>query len=262
MHMPRRYPGFVEVAISSGSRAFDELRDGLARDPQVRSELENAFRLNVERVNPTDPGNRFIVGGAIEWLIAAAAWSLGVLTLPGGHSARGFDLLDLQDAARGLWSVKAQTGASAGQWRITNGLGGAGKGFVEPTVFVAPHLPGLVFVDPAQHLEVSSEAQAKNDAVILPARAVRIHAQRHPECVAPLVAPVNEGRGRENPFLSYAQTLVNPGQFPRLSRMFEDATPRSGGAVAEVAELVSLRSTGQITDQQFHALVNRIAGLE
>ncbi|WP_148058685.1 hypothetical protein [Agrococcus jenensis] len=248
-------------AGSSGSEHFDRLRDGLARDTSVRSEVEAAMRLNIDRVNPSDPGNRFVVGGAVEWLIAAAAWALGVLTLPGGHSARGFDLMDLQDAARGLWSVKAQTSANKSAFRLTNGLGGSGKGFQEPTVFVSPHLPGLVFIDPALHDEPASAVRVKPDAVELPFGAVSAHAQNHPECVAVLVAPRNEGRGAENPFLAYAETIATPDRFPRLATMFAAAKPPSAGRAAEIAELLAMKQSGAISDAQFNALVDRLAGI-
>lgn len=246
---------------TSGSPHFDKLRAGLAVDVSVRQELEAAMRLNVDRVNPSDPGNRFITGGAVEWLIAAAAWALGVLTIPGGHSARGFDLMDVQDAARGLWSVKQQSAKNKAAFRITNGLGGAGKGFVEPTVFVSPHLPGLVFIDPKVHEETAAQVQEKSDAVVLPFAAVRGHAERTPACVAPLTAPINEGRGSENPFLSYAQTIATPERFPRLALMFAAAKPEASGRAAEVAELVAMKTSGAISDEQFNALVNKIAGI-
>ncbi|SDR99365.1 hypothetical protein SAMN04489719_1290 [Agrococcus carbonis] len=219
------------------------------------------MRLNVDRVNPSDPGNRFIVGGAIEWLVAAAAWALGVLTIPGGHSVRGFDLMDLQDAARGLWSVKAQTARKSGAFRISNGLGGSGRGFGDPTIFLSPNLPGLVFIDPGLHPAAAARAVAKNDAVELPFAAVSVHAQHHPECVAPLQAPANENRGIENPFLAYAQTIATPERFPRLATMFTAAKPPTAGRAAEVERLIEMNRSGKITDAQLHALVNQLAGL-
>ena len=195
----------------------------------MRSELESALRINVDRVNPSDQGNRFVTGGATEWIIAAAAWSLGILTMPAGHSARGFDLVDLQDRARGLWSVKSTTVDNASAFRISNGLGGGGRGLADPTLFLRPkRLPGIVFVDPTVHTWVAASVQPKADAVQLPFAAVRDHAAAHPECVAPLVVPENSGRGKENPFLQYTQTILTPEQFPRLSDMFVAARPVRG----------------------------------
>lgn len=244
---------------TSGSPNFDLLRDTLARDAALRGELESALRLNVDRVNPTDPGNRFVVGGAVEWIIAAAAWHAGALSVPGGHSARGFDLMDLQRAARGMWSVKSASSKAKSEWRITNGLGGSGTGFRDATVFVSPHLPGLVFVDPELHTEVTRRARSNKDAVVLGFGVVVEHANMHPECVAPLVAPANEGRGAENPFLAYAQTVLTPDRFPRLSTMFTAAKPAAGSKADQALQLIAAKNAGDLTDEQFNALIRTLA---
>lgn len=243
---------------TSGSTSFDLLRDTLARDPALRGELESALRLNVDRVNPSDPGNRFVVGGAVEWIVAASAWAAGALSVPGGHSARGFDLMDLQQAARGMWSVKSASSKSKSEWRITNGLGGSGSGFRDPTVFVSPHLPGLVFVDPGLHAHVTSRARQNKDAVVLGFGVVVDHAGAHPECVAPLVAPANQGRGQENPFLAYAQTVLTPDRFPRLSTMFAAAKPAAGSKADQALQLIAAKNAGDLTDDQFNALIRTL----
>lgn len=240
---------------TSGSPAFDALRDGLARDPSFRAEVERALHVNVNRVNPSDRGNRFITGGAVEWIVAAAAWHVGVLTVPGGHSENGFDLLDLQLAAKGLWSVKSQTAASAGEFRISNGLGGGGRGFVDATVFLSPHLPGLVFADPDVHAAVKAGEKVKSDAVLMPFGIVKAHASAHPECVAPLKVAMNEGRGSENPFLAYTKTILVPEQFPLLSGMFTAATPPKRNLSDEVQRLAAMRDSGAISPEQFDALL-------
>lgn len=245
---------------SSGGPAFDRLRSRLATDAALRSELESALRLNVDRVNPTDQGNRFVVGGAVEWIIAAAAWEAGVLTVPGGHSLQGFDLRALQEAARGLWSVKSQSAARPGAFRISNGLGGGGRGFVDPTVFLSPNLPGLVFADPGHHPSVVAAQKVGTDAVTIAHGAIAQHAADHPECVARLVVPRNEGRGEENPFLSYTETILTPSQFPRLSAMFRAARPASGSVAEEALRLVALRDSGAITGEQLDALIRKLTG--
>lgn len=254
MAKPRATQGSLPLGSTggtSGSDAFDKLRDALATDPALRAEVESALRLNVDRVNPTDPGNRFVVGGAVEWIIAAAAWSIGALTIPGGHSQRGFDLLDLEKASRGLWSVKSQSAKTGRTWRISNGLGGSGKGFDTPTVFVAPRLPGLVYIDPAKHPGVAQLGKQNKDAFVLPWSAVKAHAASHPACVAPIQAPANEGRGREDPFLSYAKTVLVPERFPRLSGMFLAAEPPKGSISDEVQSLALLKDQGVLTQAQF-----------
>src|SRR5438105_312648 len=72
-------------AGSSGSAKFEKFRDAMSKDKALVRELEVALQVNVDRVNPSDPGNRFITGGAAEWIIAAAAWEANVLTVPGSE---------------------------------------------------------------------------------------------------------------------------------------------------------------------------------
>ena len=224
---------------TSGNLSFDRLRDGLGSDEAVRRELENALRVNVNRVNPSDPGNRFVTGGATEWIIAAAAWALGVLTMPAGHSARGFDLVDLQDRARGLWSVKSSTVADGKAFRISNGLGGGGRGLVDPEL----------------HQEVVKAQVVKSDAVQLPFRALSKHVADHPECIAKLSVPENEGHGQENPFLQYTQTILTPEQFPRLASMFVAARPSAHSVAEDLSRLAELRQAGLLDEQQYRAAI-------
>lgn len=244
---------------SSGSPAFDNFRDALHRDAGLRSELERALDLNVNRVNPSDPGGRFISGGAVEWILAATAYKAGVLSVPGGHSARGFDLRDLLAQARGLWSVKNQTAARATEYRLTNGLGGAGGGFLEPTVFLSPNLPGIVFVDPQVHAETSAMAKAKPDAWVIPFRVIAAHAEARPECVASCSMPVNPKTGTHDPGMDYTRGLLAPEHFPRLSSLFRDATPPKASFTDELRTLVAMRDAGTISEEQFDAMITTIA---
>ncbi|MGW6265881.1 hypothetical protein [Cellulosimicrobium funkei] len=243
------------MSRTSSSPAFDAFRTALATDSGLRGELERALDLNVNRVNPSDPGGRFISGGAVEWILAAAAYKAGVISIPGGHSAKGFDLRDLLAQARGLWSVKNQTSASKSEYRLTNGLGGAGNGFTEPTVFLSPHLPGVVFVDPAAHPETVANARKKPDAWVISFRHIAQHAQNHPECVAACRLPVNPGTGTHDPGMDYTQELLAPEHFPRLSTLFREAKPASGSLVTELKDLVALKESGAISEDQFTALV-------
>ena len=250
---------------NSGSLAFDQFRAVMAKDAALVRELEAALQVNVDRVNPSDPGNRFVTGGAAEWIIAAAAWEAKVLTVPGGHGARGFDLLDLQDAARGLWSVKSQSARKKSAFRISNGLGGAGKGLMDPTVFLSPHLPGLVLVDPVLHADVKAAEKStkknkdgeetESDAVTIAFGVIAKHAKERPECVIPLRVPMNEGRGQENPYLEYTQTIVVKSQFPRLARMFEAAKPTGTTLGQDLAEFARMKAEKLLTDDQYEQAV-------
>ena len=246
----------MNVTSTSGSPAFDSLRHALIASSALRGELEAALDLNVRRVNPTDRANRFGSGAAVEWILAATAYTAGVLSLPGGHNANGFDLRDLRHDAKALWSVKNQT--KRGDWRITNGLGGAGNGFVDNTVFVSPALPGLTFVDPKVHVELASQAVQKPDAVILPARALELHAAHQPECVAPCVMPKNPGTGVDDPWMDYVESLLSADRFPQLSRLFVASKPVSGTLTSDLQVLVAMRDSGQLNSIQFDLMLSKL----
>lgn len=243
---------------TSGSAAFDDFRDALASSTQLRNELEQALRANVHRVNPTDRANRFGSGGAVEWILASAAFAAGVLSVPGGHNANGFDLRALRDDARGLWSVKNQTSPKPMAYRITNGLGGSGGGFTEPTVFLSPHLPGVVFAHPRLHTELLGATYDSGDATMLGFAALRRHAEEHPECVARCEMPINPGTGAEDPWLAFVESLLNPQQYPTLARMFVASKPVQGNLASELQTIVALRAAGSLTAEQFDAAVERL----
>lgn len=241
---------------TSGSDSFDALRDVLNRDAHLRAELEAALDLNVRRVNPTDRANRFGSGAAVEWILAAAAYAAKVLTIPGGHNANGFDLKDLREDARGLWSVKNTTKRS--DFRLTNGIGGAGAGFTEPVVFLSPALPGITFIHPRLHKDVAEKVEVKSDATILKFRVVEEHAKRHPECVATCRMPTNPGTGQDDPWMDYVESLLSADRFPQLSRLFAVSKPTRGTLTSELQALVAQREAGNISRAQFDALVSRL----
>ncbi|MTB71373.1 hypothetical protein GGG17_05195 [Arsenicicoccus sp. MKL-02] len=259
--MERQLTLGVGESGTSGSPAFDELRASMGRDHAVRSEVENSLQLLIDRCDPSDRGNRFVVGASVEWIVAAAAWSTGILSAPGGHNVDGFDLQDLQDQARGLWSVKASFQPKPTAFRITNGLGGAGRGLTDPTIFIHPRLPGIVLVHPAVHDDVAAEVKAQPDGTTLAFRPIADHARARPSCVIPLRVPENEHRGKEDAALLFAKGLVSPERFPRLSGIFTAAEPKRGGSVVdEIRALAAMRDSGVLTDEDFSAAKRQVLG--
>lgn len=242
--------------MSSGSRQFDQLRDYLAGDSYLRHELEFALRLNVNRVNPSDRANRFGSGAAVEWIIASTAFAAGILTVPAGHNADGFDLMDMRKAAEGLWSVKNTTKRS--DFRLSNGMGGAGRGFSHPLLLLSPALPGLVYADPAHHYQLLEQCKSTPDATIMPFRVAFEHANAHPECVAICAVPENEGMGQYDPWMDYVSSLLEPARFPKLSKLFAEASPAQRSVSDELTRLVQLRDAGSIDEAMFTRLVNRL----
>jgi hypothetical protein len=220
--------------------------------------MEDGLRVLVQRVNPSDRGLRFVVGASVEWIIAAAAWDAGVLALPQGHGANGFDLRDMSTHARGLWSVKASFSKGKSTFRISNGLGGAGRGLQDDTIFAHPRLPGLVIVCPALHGNVVAEVRPRTDATELPFKALEGHAAEHPECVAPLDMPVNPGTGIEDPSLIFVRELLSSGRFPLLARVFAAAKGATSDLATQITELAALRDEGVLSDEEFTAAKTRL----
>jgi hypothetical protein len=254
----------VPSPISSGSRSFDVLRGAFLADVNLRTETEWAFRLAVETYNPSDRGIRFIIGGIGEWIITLAAYKAGLITMPGGHNADGHDTESLlREQGKNLWSVKTSYDPKASyKFTITNGQGGAGKGLVVPTVFLAPGLPGIVMVDPKTYPEMAAFVEAKEGAG--ETKLAKVHvlafAENHPECVIPFTMPPNPGAAIREPSLEAVRLLVDVDQFPTLRKMFADVRQHDTGKslVDQIQRLKHLKDTGALTDDAYEAAIKKI----
>ncbi len=106
-----------------------------------------------------------------------------------------------------------------------------------------------------------ANARKKPDAWVIGFRHIAQHAQDHPpECVAACRLPVNPpGTGTHDPGMDYTQELLAPPEhFPRLSTLFREAKPASGSIVTELKDLVALKESGAISEDQFTALVTSL----
>ncbi|MBH0110834.1 hypothetical protein I6E81_11705 [Salinibacterium sp. NG22] len=202
---------------------------------------------------------RFLFGGGAEWIVAAGAWSAGVLTAPAGHNANGFDLADLLTQARGLWSVKASASKSSSQIRLTNFMGdGASATWADPTLFVAPYLDGAVLVDPSIHTGVRDQMTRTNDALVLTGKAVKEFRDNNPANFIPFEVAINSGSASADPF-AFIKSVVSPDHFPILSKPFLESSPIStSNRVEEIQNLVVLRDQGALTDEQFKKAVDQV----
>ena len=70
--------------------------------------------------------------------------------------------------------------------------------------------------------------------------------------------PVNPKTGRDDPWMDYVKSLLEPQRFPRLSRLFVDATPAARSLAGEILELAKLRDAGVLTEAQFSSAVDRV----
>lgn len=243
----------------SGSAEFDTLRHHLLSSPAVKREVEFAFSSLLTAANPSDRGLRFLFGNGAEWIMAAAAWSAGVLTAPAGHNANGFDLGDLLNKAKGLWSVKASASSAAGDIRLKNFMGdGANADWTEPTLFVGAYLKGAVLVDPAQHTEVHDKMRHGNDALLLGGGVVKRFAQDNPANYVPFDVAINQGGGANDPY-AFVKSVITPEHFPILSKPFLAAAPIvTDNLVEAIKKLADLRDQGVLDDESFKKAVDRI----
>lgn len=247
--------------VTSGSEAFDKLREHLREDHEVKREVEFAFASLLTAANPSDRGLRFLFGNGAEWIMAAAAWSAGVLTAPQGHNADGFDLADLMHDAKGLWSVKASASASSGQIRLKNFMGdGANADWTEPTLFVGPYLSGAVLVDPILHPEVKAEAKRGSDALVLGGGAVKRFSLTHPANHAEFEVTVNKGGKTGDPY-AFIKSVITPDHFPHLAQPFAASQPKTAPSsrVEQILRLSEMHKAGQIRDDVFQKLVAEAA---
>ena len=251
---------------SSGSQPFDVLRAAYLSDPNLRTETEWAFRLAVETYNPSDRGIRFIIGGIGEWIITLAAYKAGLITMPGGHNVDGHDTEGLlREQGKSLWSVKTSYDPKVSyKFTVTNGQGGAGKGLVVPTAFLAPGLPGIVMVDPRVYPEMAGLVEANEGAgeTKLAKKHVLEFATAHTECVIPMSMPPNPGAAIREPSLEAVRLLIDVDQFPTLRKMFSDVRQHDSGksVVDQIQRLKELKDAGDLNDESYEAAIKMIVG--
>lgn len=244
----------------SGSVKFDMLRRHLNTKREVKREVEFAFSSLLSAANPSDRGLRFLFGSGAEWIMAAAAWSAGVLTAPAGHNENGFDLGDLLQQSKGLWSVKASASASTGDIRLKNFMGdGANSDWIEPTLFVGPYLGGAVLVDPNNHPEIKKKMRHSADALVIGGGAIRKFSAAHPENFVAFDVAINQGGGASNDPYLFVKSVITPEHFPILSKPFLAAAPAAtNNLVEEIKRLADLRDEGVLDNESFKKAVDRL----
>ncbi|WP_392543758.1 hypothetical protein [Oryzobacter telluris] len=264
-------PSHVKVAqpvdSSDSSSDFQQLRRAFTSDPQLAQELQWYLHVAVENFNPSARANRFIIGALVEWGIALAAFSAGILTLPQGHDADGDDVAGLRDAAKYRWSVKSSFSTQRSyQFIVQNVRGRKEEQPADPkmegTLFLHPLLPGIVHVDPSKHLDVFHALRFEGDAWVLPLNVLVAHAEANPEQVVPLVVPPNPQARQVDPALDIVRAFVMQPHFHRLGAAFRLQAARStSGVVEQLQDLRRMAAEGQLTPQQSEAAINQLLGL-
>jgi hypothetical protein len=255
------------TAPSDSTSDFAQLREAFAADPQLAQELQWLLHIAVENFNPSSRANRFIIGALVEWGIALAAFSAGILTLPQGHDADGDDVAGLRDAAKYRWSVKSSFSKQRSyQFIIQNVRGrkedGPTERKMEETLFLHPLLPGIVHVDPVEHRQVLSALRFDGDAWVLPLQVLQDHAVTSPEHVIPLVVPPNPGAKEVDPAMDIIRAFVMQPHFQRLGSAFRQQAARSQSDVVDrLQEIKRMASDGALTEVQASAAIDKILGL-
>ena len=100
-------------------QAWDALRERFAR---IEPEFVRGLNELVGRFDVGDRANRFVVGGVVEYIVAACFFSLDIFVLPRGANQNAFDLDTLVGELQARFSVKSTFSVTASDIRLMNRL--------------------------------------------------------------------------------------------------------------------------------------------
>ncbi len=262
---PAATPSSPAAAVSprDSFRAFQQLRERWSTNSGLGLEVLRAMHEIINRYDVSDRANRFVVGHYMEAVLAATFYGADLIAPPAGANADGFDLRGITAHFHDVMSVKCSFTPGQG-FRITNGMNGPGRGWTDPTLFISPSLPGIVYASPAEHPDLAALVRQVSDATTLNLTALREHVRRHPECVIPIVVPANPRTGRGSLGADVFRQIVgdSPGMYPELSRVMVRARIASEGGdmMEQVAQLLDWERGGRITAAQREDMVGRLIG--
>lgn len=141
---------------------------------------------------------------------------------------------------------------------LTNEFERPSKGSSNPPY--SCHLPtGITLVNPEIHTWIIDEFQEKNCAAIPPFRAVKSNAEIIPSVLRGVCCLPTQGVALLDLRMDCIKELVSEQYFPRLGRIFADATRRAGGLNDKLPELVTLRDRRKIMQEQFDILAKALS---
>ena len=229
-------------------QAFAVLRAGLTGS--LRREVESALNELVHEYSPSNRENRFVVGGAVEWIIAAAMRATGVPVGNLGHEGLGADVAVYAEALReNVFSLKA-TFSKSTTYRLVNFLGKSAMPELHPTVFVQPSV-GLV-LGHAGHPAIADNVVLKSDALVLASRHVKEHAEASPECRIEVEVPVNPKHAATKvASQEVAKAILSKPHHSRLGAMVTDEDDPEAERVRMLMALTSAHDAGNLSDGEF-----------
>lgn len=244
---------------SSGDKDWDAIRDLVASDKSLRREIELYLISILNSYNPSNQGDRFVVGSLGEWLVAAMAYAAGVISFPDGHSVKSHDLKGLIKDSIAKWSIKSSY-SRGGNFGITNGMGGSGKGMTTTTIFWSPEFPGMVIIDPVLRPEIKEKEKDAKDQIQLSKKVVLEFSMKYPECVIPLNLPENLGLAESDENFSLVKRLIESqgAGLKRLGMLLRDFDVKNKSLAEQILELKAMRDSGQISEAQFEAAVTKL----
>lgn len=243
--------------------AFQALRKRWTTNSGLGLEVLRAMHEVINRYDVADRANRFLVGHYMEAVLAATFYSAGLVTPPAGSNADGFDLQGLTSHFKGQMSVKSSFTPGQG-FRISNGMGGPGRGWTDPTLFISPDLPGIVYASPVEHPELAAQVRQVSDATTLALGVLKAHATANPDCVIPMAVPANPRTGRSTLGADVFRQIVgdSPGMYPELSRVMVKArvAGEGGDVMEQVEQILGWEREGRISTEQRQNMIDRLLG--
>jgi hypothetical protein len=167
--------------FDASRRLFAAFRERLSSDDDLRAAFEAAIDTLRSSYNSAIYENRFIVGGAIEWLFVAVFNGAG---FSAQHVGRGDTRIDLQvrDSKTNLEAGFSSKQSATLAVRLINKLGNGVSEWKEPTLFVFDGV-GVVYADPGLLPDATVQ---KDDALVMDGNTVKEYIAVHPEQVISL----------------------------------------------------------------------------
>ncbi|MCP4512268.1 MAG: hypothetical protein GY826_38365 [Fuerstiella sp.] len=117
----------------------------------------------------------------------------------------------------------------------------------------------MVFVHPDIHTDVKDAEIPKKDQMQLDKAVLLRHASTHPECLISCAIPENPGTATKDPGFEAVKLLVDNESFPVLRKMLQDSSARNDiNLVGQLQELVRMKESGQLSQDQYDAAVNAL----
>lgn len=256
-HQGRTSPAQDVQRQQRAEAAFAAFRKGMS--PALKRELETAITEAVREYSPTDKENRFVVGGAVERIIAAGMRAAGVPVGNLGHDGLGADLSVYVEAVREeILSLKATFSRKPSQsFRLVNFLGSAQLREMHPTLFLIPGT-GLVLAHEG-HQHIAAAISVTDDAMTLKSQAIIDHARQRSDLVIDLDVPENDGVVRKVASAEVARAILERPHYPLLGAAMAAEDPETD-RLKMLTEMAALHRAGQLDEAEFAQVKRRLLG--